>query len=252
MAWMALNMWRFLDGFGRQKDGGHCGPGGGREFPACYLQLNGWLKAMGVAAIFDVSFGAEFTVKTYLEHVKQNNPKAVIAQPCPAIVTYIEIYRPELLPYLAPADSPMLHTIRMVREYYPQYRAQGGGALALRRQAARIRRDRPGRLQRHLRRTAKAFRRGTRPLGSYPAAEYDNPPAERAVLFSTPGGLMRTAMREGPRHRGHTRKIEGSHVIYKYLDDLPQMIHQGKAPLIIDCLNCEMGCNGGTGNQLPS
>ena len=41
------------------------------------------------------------------------------------------------------------------------------------------------------------------------------------------------------------RKIEGTHVIYKYLDELPQMIAEGKAPLLIDCLNCEMGCNGG-------
>jgi hypothetical protein len=46
----------------------------------------------------------------------------VIAQPCPAIVSFIDIYRPNLLSYLAPADSPILHTVKMIREYYPQYK----------------------------------------------------------------------------------------------------------------------------------
>lgn len=86
-------------------------------FPGNYLNLNGWLKSLGVAANFDVSFGAELTIKSYLEHIKTNKPKAVIAQPCPALVSYIEIYQPELIEYLAPADSPMMHTIKMVKTF---------------------------------------------------------------------------------------------------------------------------------------
>ena len=56
------------------------------NFPNQYLNFNGWLKSLGIEAIFDVSFGAELTVKSYIEHIK-SNPQAVIAQPCPAIVT---------------------------------------------------------------------------------------------------------------------------------------------------------------------
>ncbi|MDR1291311.1 MAG: 4Fe-4S binding protein, partial [Planctomycetaceae bacterium] len=78
------------------------------NFPERYFQFNTWLRSLGVKAVFDVSFGAELTVKSYLEYIKAQNPELVIAQPCPAIVTYIEIYRPELIPYLAPAHSPML------------------------------------------------------------------------------------------------------------------------------------------------
>ncbi|WP_461249016.1 [Fe-Fe] hydrogenase large subunit C-terminal domain-containing protein, partial [Treponema sp. R6D11] len=88
-------------------------------FPDRFLNLNGWLKSLGVEAFFDVSFGAELTVVSYLDYIKAKNPRTVIAQPCPAIVSFIEIYHPELIPYLAPADSPMLHTIRLVNEYYP-------------------------------------------------------------------------------------------------------------------------------------
>jgi Fe-S-cluster-containing hydrogenase component 2 len=66
-------------------------------FPEQYLNLNGWLKSIGIKANFDVSFGAELTIQSYLHHVQQNNPKMVLAQPCPALVSYIEIYQPELL-----------------------------------------------------------------------------------------------------------------------------------------------------------
>jgi hypothetical protein len=219
-------------------------------WPNDYLRLNGWLKSLGVQAVFDVSFGAELTVKSYLEHIKTNNPKCVIAQPCPAIVTYIEIYKPELIPYLAPADSPMLHTIRMIREYYPQYRNHRVVVISPC-NAKRREFDEIGlgdynvtivHIQDHFTQTHTS-------LKSFNEVDYDNPPAERAVLFSTPGGLMRTVMREVPGIEENIRKIEGPHVVYKYLDELPEMIREGMNPLIVDCLNCELGCNGGTGTR---
>jgi hypothetical protein len=42
------------------------------------------------------------------------------------------------------------------------------------------------------------------------------------------------------------RKIEGTPV-FKYLKELPEMVRSKAAPFIIDCLNCELGCNGGPG-----
>ena len=85
------------------------------------LELNGWLKSIGVQAVFDVGFGAELTTKSYVEYIKKDNPKLVISQPCPAVVTWFELYHPELLQYLSPADSPMAHTVTMIKKFYPQY-----------------------------------------------------------------------------------------------------------------------------------
>jgi iron only hydrogenase large subunit-like protein len=217
------------------------------NFPHKYLNLNGWLKSLGVSAFFDVSFGAELTVKSYLEHVKQNHPKCVIAQPCPALVTYIQIYKPELMPYLAPADSPMMHTIKMIRRYFPQYQRHKivviSPCFAKRREFDEVY---PDALNVTYQSIDKHLRENHISLQAYPEVDFANPPAERAVLFSTPGGLLRTAAREVPGISENTRKIEGSHVIYNYLEHLIEMVRQGKTPLLIDCLNCEMGCNGGT------
>jgi len=58
---------------------------------------------------------------------------------------------------------------------------------------------------------------------------------------------MRTVERELPDLARGTRKIEGPGIIYDYLKELPEMIERGFAPPLIDCLNCERGCNGGHG-----
>lgn len=217
-------------------------------FPEQYLNFNGWLKSIGVKAIFDVSFGAELTVKSYLDHVKNNKPKAVIAQPCPAIVSYIQIYQPELIKYLAPADSPMMHTLKMIKEYYPDFKNHKtiiiSPCVAKRREFDEVG---IGDFNVTMKRIKEYLEKEKISLSSYPKIEFDNDPAERAVLFSTPGGLMRTAKRELPDVENVTRKIEGPKVIYHYLKNLEKDIEKGIAPLIIDCLNCELGCNGGTG-----
>lgn len=222
-------------------------PGVASNFPRQYLQLNGWLKSLGVRAFFDVSFGAELTIKSYLEHITKNNPATVIAQPCPALVSFVEIYHPELLPYLAPADSPMLHTIKLVREFYPEHK---GAKYAIISPCWAKKREFTETGVGDYNVTFKAIddhlKQNGVSLSSFPKVEYDNPPAERAVLFSTPGGLLRTAMRWNQDVASITRKIEGQDIIYPYLEHLGQIIRDGKAPKLIDCLNCEAGCNGGT------
>lgn len=243
------DMHPFLESLGKkEKMIAIVAPASAAVFPGDFLKLNSYLKSIGIEAVFDVSFGAELTVKSYFKHIEASNPKAVIAQPCPAIVSYIELYKPELLEYLAPADSPMTHTIKMIKNYYPQYSRHKilciSPCPAKKREFEEI-----GinifnvtmvSLKEHLR-TAKVD------LSGFNGTDYDNPPAERAVLFSSPGGLLQTALRDRPEIGSVTRKIEGPEVVYEYLDHLPQMIKEGKNPLLIDCLNCSLGCNGGPG-----
>jgi iron only hydrogenase large subunit-like protein len=228
-------------------------PAAASNFPGRYLNLNGYLKSRGVRAVFDVSFGAELTVFSYLRYIKEQSPSFCISQPCPAIVTFIEIYHPELIPHLAPADSPMLHTIKMIREYYPQYRdhkiAVLSPCIAKRREF-----DETGMGDYNVTFSTlhDYLERQGADLGSFRAEGYDNPPAERAVSFPVPGGLLITVERDNPGIGRVTRKIEGVHTIYPYLADVAKTISSGGGkdgglPLLVDCLNCEKGCNGGTG-----
>jgi iron only hydrogenase large subunit-like protein len=218
-------------------------------FPEKFLNFNGYLRSIGVEAFFDVSFGAELTVISYLDFIKKKNPRTVIAQPCPAIVSFIEIYHPELLPYLAPADSPMLHTVKMVKEYYHEYKDYKtviiSPCIAKRREF-----DETGLGDYNV--TMLSIKNyldeHNIDLSSFPQLEYNGVHAERAVGFSTPGGLLDTAERFVPGIRRRTNKIEGIHTIYPYLEEISKMLDtDNELPLLIDCLNCEKGCNGGPG-----
>lgn len=217
-------------------------------FPGNYLRLNGYLKSLGADALFDVSFGAEITVNSYVNYIKDAKPKTLITQPCPSVVSYIETYKPELLRYLAPVDSPVIHTIKMIKEYYREYRDHRivflSPCVAKRRELDDVCPDALNvtfsSLKKHIQLTEVN-------LHMFDEVEYRNPAPERAVLFSSPGGLKRTVEREIPELSASIRKIEGTHAVYDYFDKLPESIQRGFSPLVVDCLNCEKGCNGGPG-----
>ncbi len=217
------------------------------NFPNDYLHLNGWFKSLGVKAVFDVSFGAELTVKSYIDLLqKQNSPETIISQPCPAIVTYIQMYIPELLNNLAPVDSPMLHTMRMIKKYFPEYAeckiAALSPCLAKKREFFETG---MGNYNIGFKSIRTWLEKHEVNLCDYSPDDYINPPAERAVGFSSPGGLLKTAERWVPGITEQSRKIEGTENIYSYLDKLSESILNQTAPVLIDCLNCERGCNGG-------
>ncbi len=216
------------------------------NFPNQYLKINAWLKSMGIKAVLDVSFGAELTVKSYLEYIFTVKPKIAISQACPAIVTYIEIYRPELIKYLVPRHSPMLHTIKMIDEFYPQYKNFKVAVISpCNAKKREFEQTGYGDFNVAYQSIDKYLKDKNIDLNSLQDEYYENPEAERAVLFSTPGGLISTIERIVPDIRHISRKIEGVHTIYKYLDKLPEIISSGFQPLFIDCLNCENGCNAG-------
>ena len=219
-------------------------------FPGQHLNINGYLKSVGVEAFFDVSLGAELTVISYLNYIKAKKPRMVIAQPCPAIVSYIEIYHPELIPHLAPADSPMLHTVKLIREYFKEYKdhkiAIISPCIAKRREFDETKH---GEYNVTMFALKKHLESNNISLSSYKQEEYTGLLPERAVGFSSPGGLLDTAERFVPGIRRNTRKIEGIPNIYPYLTEIAESLDDPNLefPLLIDCLNCEKGCNGGPG-----
>ena len=213
------------------------------------LELNGFLKSLGVEAVFDVSFGAELTTKSYVEYIKNKNPDCVISQPCPALVSFIETYRPELIKYLAPVDSPMLHCAKMIKEFYTKYTGYKIAAISPC-YAKRREFDETGICDYNvtMRSIQSYMEEKNIRIDSFPKVEYENPAAERGVLYSTPGGLMRTAERFVPSISEKTRKIEGNPKVFHYLAKFSEA-NKNKKPCftLIDCLNCENGCNEGAG-----
>ena len=213
-------------------------------------QLVGWLRASGAKAVFDASFGAELCTDSYLRYVEKAAPPTLIAQPCPAIVTYIELYRPELLKYLAPIDSPILHSAKMIRSRYPEFAKAKIAALtpclAKKREF-----EATGVVAYNVTFLSVMARLEAEKesLTDFAPSAFDGPLPERASGFPSPGGLMRTIAREAPGIAAKTRTMEGPENIYPYLDGLSASIASGIAPAVVDCLNCGQGCICGPGGR---
>ncbi|GHV83463.1 hypothetical protein AGMMS50212_08030 [Spirochaetia bacterium] len=214
------------------------------------FKLFGFLKSLGVLVVFDVSFGGELTVKSYLEYAKKEKPKLIIAQPCAAVVTFCEIYEPHLIPYLAPAHSPMLHTAIMIRNFFPEYKNAKIAAISP--CAAKKREfEETGFVDYNVSMTGlkKYIKAHNIDINSFNAVDFVGPVAERAAGFSSPGGLMDTVLRDAPELEDKIRRIEGTDTVYKYLNEIPNMLKNGNAPFLVDCLSCAAGCNGGPGTE---
>lgn len=209
------------------------------------------LKKLGVKAVFDVSLGAELTVAAYHNALSSgaiNLP--VIAQPCPAIVKYIELQCPDLIKHLAPSGSPAHDIAVYVKNNYPQYDELAFISPCL----AKRREFNDSKIIKYnvtFKSLDKVFKEKGINLALLNESEFDGPiDSEIAVNFSTPGGLKESYLYHYPNTVPKAiTKIEGPLVYHKYLADLQKSIKNMSPylPLVVDILNCEKGCNMGPG-----
>lgn len=87
------------------------------NYPNTYKKIYGYLKSLGVAHIYSVSYGADITTWAYISYLKETGKTGLISQPCPAVVNYIEKYQPELIPMLVPLHSPMMAEAIYLKKY---------------------------------------------------------------------------------------------------------------------------------------
>lgn len=94
------------------------------SFPAEFEEVDdyrivvGMLKKLGFDKVVEVGFGADVVASQYNELLSTCNGKTIISSDCPAIVTFVKQYHPELINNLAPIQSPMVATNRIVKEKF--------------------------------------------------------------------------------------------------------------------------------------
>jgi iron only hydrogenase large subunit-like protein len=208
------------------------------------------LKKLGVKAVFDVSLGAEITIAAYHNALVSGEVTTpIIAQPCPAIVKYIEIMHPNLIKHLAPSGSPAHDAAVYIKSKYPHYTlAFISPCLAKKREFLDSQSVKYNVTYKTL---EKLFRKNGIHVEAMEKGSFDDiVGAEIAANFSTPGGLKESYLHWYPETKSQMiTKIEGPLVYEKYLADLEKDIKLNKAylPLVVDILNCEKGCNMGPG-----
>ncbi|SMB81187.1 4Fe-4S dicluster domain-containing protein [Desulfonispora thiosulfatigenes DSM 11270] len=220
------------------------------NFPRNYKRVLGFLKSKGIKKIYDTSFGAEITVWAYLKYITENNVSGTIAQPCPAVVNYIEKYSPELIQKLAPVHSPMMCAAVYMKDYsgITEELAFISPCVAKKIEIDDV--NTKGYIKYNVTMTKliNYLKNNNINLDSFPEQDFDDPGYGLGSIFSKPGGLRENIEHHVPG--ALVRQVEGQTTAYKYLDLYKERVAQNKpTPLLIDILNCEKGCNYGTGTK---
>lgn len=218
------------------------------NFGGNYERLFGLLKRMGVAGIYDVSFGADITTWAYLKAYSKGK-KSMIAQPCPVIVDYIQKYNTDLLDSLAPVHSPAMCAAVYLKEYDGVREKLAFLSPCISKSREFHDKNTKGYVEYNVTfaKLQNYIRKNNINLNQYEKTGFDGEDCGLGLLYSRPGGL-RENVRFYAGDKVWVRQVEGTTHATKYVDRYAQRISQGKdVPQLVDILNCENGCNIGTG-----
>lgn len=79
-------------------------------------QVNAALRKLGFADVRETSEGAAVVTAEYARLLKEGEMENIITTCCPSANDLIEIYYPQLIPYMAPVVSPMIAHGKMLKE----------------------------------------------------------------------------------------------------------------------------------------
>jgi Na+-translocating ferredoxin:NAD+ oxidoreductase RNF subunit RnfB len=211
-----------------------------------YKRLFGYLQTLGVQFIYDVSFGADITTWAYLKVITEKKLSTVIAQPCPAIVNYIERFKPDLLEQLSPVHSPMMCSAIYVKKYLEDSSDLAMLSPCIAKKGEFENTDNIIKYNVTYKNLARYLQENNISLDDYKEQEFDDIACSLGCLFSRPGGLKENVEAYVPG--AWVRQVEGHEIAYPYLNIYSERVSQQKpVPLLVDILNCTHGCNIGTG-----
>lgn len=107
---------------GTEKAAAICDPSISGEFHDItdYRKFVEMIRALGFDYVLEVSFGVDLVAYKYKELFSDFRGKHYITANCPAVVSFIEKFHPELTDNLAPIVSPMIATAKVARKKYGQ------------------------------------------------------------------------------------------------------------------------------------
>lgn len=215
-----------------------------------YTKLFGFLKSLGVRVFYDVSFGADITTWAYLKAIKKYNLDSIIAQPCPVIVSYVESYLPEAISRLAPIHSPMLCTAVYLKKYAHVADDLVFLSPCIGKHTEITDPNTHGLVKYNVtyKRLADYLKRQEIDVEKYEDKDFDNVLPGLGTVYSRPGGLRENVEYHVPG--AWVKQVEGVLMAYDYLAGYTKRDEAEKClPLLVDILNCEHGCNHGTGTE---
>lgn len=202
-----------------------------------YRKFVGMLRQLGFSYVFEVAFGADLVARRYKELLEDRSGKGYISSDCPAIVTYIRYYHPDLTEYLAPVVSPMIAMSRVVR------RKLGTGVKLVFIGPCIAKKAETDEVDEAL--TFRELRgmleyAGVTPEASTPT-EFDQPHAGRGAIFPVSRGLIQTVRVNEDLVEGNVTVAEGRIGFQEAIKEWEIGNLKGQNLELLCCDGCIMG-----------
>lgn len=216
------------------------------NYPREYKQILGYLKQKGVNHICSVSYGADITTWAYLKYITEHNFVGGISQPCPAIVSYVEKYIPELIDTLMPIHSPMMCTAIYMKKYMKVSDSIAFISPCIAKKIE-IEDSNVQGVEYNV-----TFKKLLKKIGTeYRASEPYEDELEYGLgsIYPMPGGLKENVEHFLGKEK-MVRQVEGEREAYEYLQEyLKRTVSKKELPFMVDILNCARGCLYGTATE---
>jgi signal transduction histidine kinase/iron only hydrogenase large subunit-like protein len=218
------------------------------SFPAEFPDIDdrrlvGMLRALGFHVVGEVAFGADLVAREYRHLLADRDGPSWIATTCPAAVSYVERFMPELVDALAPIVSPMVAMARALRQLH-------GGALTVVFVGPCIAKKREAKSEDvadevdavltfgELRELFAA--RGVTPEAVDPS-DFDPPHAGLGALFPISRGMLQTARLAEDLVSGEVVAADGRASFLEALKEFQQGDLDARLIEVLCCNGCIMG-----------
>lgn len=211
------------------------------NYPKEYKKIYGYLKSLGVAHIYSVSFGADITTWAYISYLKETGKTGLISQPCPAVVNYIEKYQPELIPMLVPLHSPMMAEAVYLKKYKNVKEDLVFLSPCIAKRLEINDKNTGGYVKYNV-----TFKKLMEAIGSsYERAQEAEEESSYGLgaRYPKPGGL-KECVHFFLGNQTAVLQVEGETEAYKFLKEYAH--RKTNFPFMVDILNCQKGCIRGT------
>lgn len=199
------------------------------------------LRKLGFSYISETAVGAYFVAKETSEYIKNNPSKVHIIAACPAVVNYIELYKPELIKHLVPIASPMIAHGRMIKGKLGDDAAIVfiGPCVAKKSEVQYAK----GEIDYALTflELQQWFERENLNLDEFEESDFDEIPQGWARNFPLAGGALQTGLLSTDMLNENVISVSG----FEEIDDILKEIDNHSEPVIIEPLFCEQGCING-------
>ena len=202
-----------------------------------YKLLVGMIRALGFKYVSEVSFGADLVAYRYRKLINEAGNKYYISSDCPAIVSFIRFYHPDLTDNLVPVVSPMLAMTRVMRHKHGNDLniVFIGPCVAKKAETSEV--DAAITFT-ELREMFAA--KGLRPADVKPS-EFDPPLGGRGAIFPVTRGLLQAAGANDDAVNGNIIAAEGRIDFQEAIKEFEEgMIHNQHLELLC-CEGCIMG-----------